>query len=66
MIHATDNKRETKQQKRQAWNQNNKAKLAEYARKHYHRKVNEDPEYRKMLSERAKMNRLKRREQLTN
>lgn len=38
---------------RQAWMMQNKDRLAEYARKQYHKKVEENPEYRKVLVERT-------------
>lgn len=67
MTQLTTNDKETKHQKRLEWNQMNKDKLAEYARNHYHKRVQEDPEYRHKLRDRVKVNRLKRMEkQLTN
>ena len=47
----------SKQQKRKEWNAQNKDKLALYARNQYHRRVEKDPEYRKVLSERVIRNR---------
>lgn len=48
---------ETKIRRRKEWLANNKDKLAMYARKHYHQKVQEDPEYLSILRERVARNR---------
>jgi len=49
--------KQIKQQKRKKWNEKNRDKLALYARNQYHRRVEKDPEYRKVLSERVIRNR---------
>ena len=45
---------------RKLWNLNNKEKMAEYARNYYNKRCSLDPEYKKELCERKKMNNKKR------
>lgn len=45
---------------RKKWRQANPHKLAEYARNYYHRRVAQDPEYKKKLCEKEKENKAKR------
>jgi hypothetical protein len=45
---------------RKKWRQANPNKLAEYARNYYHKRVAQDPEYKKKLCEKEKENKAKR------
>ena len=47
-------------QKRKEWCDNNKDKLALYARNNYHKNIASNPEYLKTLTERVRRNRAKR------
>ena len=51
-----------KKEYRKQWLLNNKEKLALYARKQYEKRVNEDPEYRKVLVQRTLERRRRLRE----
>lgn len=46
----------------QKWVANHKPKLAEYSREQYYKRLQHDPEYRKILSERTKERRRKAKE----
>ena len=61
---ASQHDKDINKEKRKEWNAKNKDKLAEYARKLYHKKAQEDPDYRKKLADRVRINRLKRKEAL--
>lgn len=45
---------------RKKWRQANPNKLAEYARNYYHKRTQNDPEYKKKLCEKEKENKAKR------
>ena len=45
---------------RKKWRQANPNKLAEYARNYYHKRAQNDPEYKKKLCEKEKENKAKR------
>jgi hypothetical protein len=47
---------------RDKWLLNNKHKMAEYARTHYNKRVQEDPEFRKLLASRTAERKRKLRE----
>ena len=49
-----------KNEKRKKWREANPHKLAEYARNYYHKRVAQDPEYKKKLCEKEKENKAKR------
>lgn len=51
-IISTDDKKE----KRKKWREANPHKLAEYARRYYHKRTSRDPEYKKKLCEKEKEN----------
>lgn len=51
---AQEHKKTTKAEYNKLWRQNNKDKTREQARRHYLKKISEDPEYRQMLNERVK------------
>ena len=55
-ISTTDKSSES----RKKWRQANPNKLAEYARNYYHKRTQNDPEYKKKLCEKEKENKAKR------
>lgn len=52
-----------KQDKKKLWIQNNKDKVATYARNYYHKRCEADPNYKTMLCNKVKMNNQKRSNQ---
>ena len=50
----------TQKEKRKIWANNNKDKLAIYARNYYHKRTQEDPNYKAILCEKEKANKKNR------
>ena len=44
----------SKKEYKAEWQRQNKVKMAEYARKYYHKRCESDPEYKQMLCEKVK------------
>lgn len=51
-------------QNKNMWQRNNKEKMAQYARNYYHSRTRKDPEYKKILCEKEKTNKMKRHNQI--
>jgi hypothetical protein len=46
--------------KKKEWRQKNLEKLADYARSYYYKRIENDPDYKKKLCEKVKINKAKR------
>ena len=62
-IIVQDNKKDTKKDTKKEWKEKNRDKLALYARNYYHKRCNRDPNYKKMMCEKEKINKNKRTNQ---
>ena len=60
---TSEDKINRKSEYRKKWVLENKEKLALYARKQYHKKIEEHPEYRKVLVDKTRERRRKLREE---
>jgi hypothetical protein len=55
---------DNKKDNRKEWKEKNRDKLALYARNYYHKRCNSDPNYKKLLCEKEKINKNKRTNQV--